>query len=151
MDKILLIIFFFLTSCSISSRVTHGVQELNLYEFKNMHFVSIVLNGKKGKLLIDTGASKSILDISKSEEYGFNYIPLSDQQYIGLGGLEDIYIPFDYKVGNFAIPFLGANLSGIQSFFNRDGIYIIGVLGADYLEKNKCIIDFKKNTLYVKY
>jgi len=151
MNKLIFIIIFFIVSCSIPRSSTIGIQEIKLHEWKNMHFIDITLNGKDSKLLIDTGASKSLLDISKAEEYQFSYVLLSNNQYVGLGGLESIYAPYDYKIEDFIISFLGADLSEIQHYFNRDGVYIVGILGSDYLEKNDCRIDFKKNILYIKY
>jgi len=120
---------------------------IELTETNGMHFVDIKLNSKKGKLLIDTGASKSLLDITKAEDYGFKYVLLSKDQYVGLGGLIDVYVIYEYEVGEFFIPFLGSDLSEIQNYFVKDGIEIIGILGSDFLERSEATIDFKANRL----
>lgn len=114
-----------------------------------MHFVDVTINGIKTKILIDTGANKSLLDISQAKTYGFNYMLFSKDNYIGLGGLVDIYVVTDYKVAEFFISFLGSDLSEIQTYFIKDGITIIGILGSDFLEQNKAYIDFQANKLYL--
>lgn len=133
-----------------STNPIHIGQVIELYEKNEMHFVDITLNGIKTKLLIDTGASKSLLDISQAETYGFEFIFLSKNQYVGLGGLQDIYTIYDYKVEEFYIAFLGADLSEVQTYFVKDGIHIVGVLGSDFLEKHKVSIDFSTNKLYIR-
>ena len=141
--------FVFFISCVSTNRI-YNANIIDLSEQNKMHFVDITLNGIKTQLLIDTGASKSLLDITKSEEYGFKCVLVSEDQYVGLGGLQDIYITYQYKVDEFYISFLGADLSEIQEYFIKDGIRIVGILGSDYLENNKATIDFKENKLYLR-
>jgi hypothetical protein len=142
-----IILFLFLTSCAAYN---WGTNEVNLVEHYDLHFVNIKINGIPGKLLVDTGASKSLLDISKSEEYGFQYLLLAKSQYVGLGGETDIYVIYDYKIEGPWVTFLGADLADIQEYFSRDNINIVGILGVDFLETNNCRLDFTKNKLYIK-
>jgi hypothetical protein len=141
---------FLFQTCAGTRNPFEGSQVVLLLEKNNMHFLDITLNGIETRLLIDTGASKSILDINQAEQYGFLYSPFSFKQFIGFGGLQDVYIPFQYEVKEFHIPFLGADLDGIQNFFVKDEIFIVGVLGSDFLERNKAVIDFKTNRLYLR-
>ena len=113
-----------------------------------MHFITVVVNGHKLKLLIDTGASKSILDISQAEEYGFSYLMLSKDQYVGIGGVQDIYVVYDYKIDRIFVSFLGADLSEVRGWFEKSGVRVDGMLGSDFLERHNCKIDFTKNILY---
>jgi len=136
-------------SCASINR-THSGLVIDLYQHNEMHFVNITLNGIETKLLVDTGASKSLLDITQADIYGFKYALLSENQYAGLGGLQDIYITYEYKVKEFHIPFLGTDLSEVQAYFTRDGMQIAGVLGSDFLENQKAFIDFGTNKLYIK-
>jgi hypothetical protein len=136
-------------SCAPAGPIYKG-QVINLYELNGMHFINITLNGIKSKLLIDTGASKSLLDISQADAYGFKYVLLGENKYVGLGGEQDIYVIYELEVEEFFIPFLGSNLNGVQNYFKNDGIQIIGVLGSDFLEKHGTTIDFKTNKLYLK-
>lgn len=146
MKKCLIILFLFLTSCAAYN---WGTNEVKLLEHYNLHFVNIKVNGKPGKLLVDTGASKSLLDIAKADEYGFNYVLLGEQ-YVGLGGVTDIYVIYDYKIEGPWVTFLGADLTHIQEYFTKDDIHIIGILGVDFLESNNCRLDFRKDKLYIE-
>ena len=137
-------------SCA-STNKTYSGTPIELLEKNGMHFVEVTINGIKTKLLVDTGASKSILDISQAKTYGFNYMFLNKNNYIGLGGLVDIYIVYDYKVEEFFIPFVGSDLSEIQEFFIKDNIHISGILGTDFLEQHKANIDFEANKLYLNW
>ena len=150
MSNLIKILVFFIPlfiGCSPTNSI-YGEQTLNLVEHNNMHFINIVLNGKRCKLLVDTGASKSLLDITQAEKYSFSYMLLRENQYIGLGGLQDIYVVFDYVIDDFYITFLGTDLSEIQKYFSREGFSIIGVLGSDFLEERTARIDFNLNKLY---
>ena len=121
-----------------------------MVEHYDLHFVNIKVNGKHGKLLVDTGASKSLLDINKAEEYEFEYLLLSENQYVGIGGVTDIHVIYNYKIEGPWVTFLGADLSEIQEYFTKDDIHLIGILGVDFLEKNRCTLDFTKNKLYIR-
>jgi len=135
--------------CGSSNTLWMG-KEVLLSEKNGMHFLNITLNGKNAKLLVDTGASKSLLDITQAEDYGFEYILLSKDQYVGLGGLVDIYVTYECEIEEFFIPFLGSDLSGIQNYFIKDGIHIVGILGSDFLEMNRATIDFSAHKMYMK-
>ena len=148
MNKIIFILFVFLSSCA-SLKTFQMPAKINLVEINNMHFVRVTFNEIKTLLLIDTGASKSLLDISKSEEYGFSYTLLSKKQYVGLGGLQDIYVIYDYKIQEIWITFLGVDLSEIQGYFNKSGIDIVGIIGSDFIKNYNVVIDFKNNIMYL--
>lgn len=139
----------FFIGCTVSSSINAG-RVIELQEINGMHFIEITLNGVKTKLLIDTGASKSLLDISQAEGYRFEYLLLKEDQYIGLGGLLDIYVIYEYSVDEFFIPFLGADLSEIRQYFNEDDIQIVGILGSDFLVRNNATINFKTNKMHLK-
>jgi len=146
MKKWLVAILIFLSGCA--SVYYFGEQEIKMVERNDMHFVNITLNGKKTKLLVDTGASKSLLDISQAEDFDFSYLLLSKNQYIGIGGVQDIFVVYDYKVLETWITFLGADMSEVREYFRKDGIDIVGILGSDFLEDSRAKIDFKTNIIY---
>jgi hypothetical protein len=146
MKKLIFILFLFLSSCAAYN---WGPREVKMEDHYGLHFVNIEVNGKIGKLLVDTGASKSLLDICKAEEYGFTYALLGEQ-YVGIGGVTDIYVIYNYKITGPWVTFLGADLTHIQEYFNKDAIHIIGILGVDFLENNNCKLDFINNTLYIR-
>jgi len=148
MKKWLIILFVFLTSCA--SINYWGNEEVRLVEHYDLHFVNIKVNGKNAKLLVDTGASKSLLDINKAEEYGFSYLLLAENQYVGIGGVTDIYVIYEYEIEGPWVTFLGADLTEIQEYFSRDEIHLIGILGVDFLENHDCRLDFRTNKLYIE-
>ena len=140
-------ILFFILGCVPTKPLYEGVV-IDLRERKEMHFISVVLNGKRTLLLVDTGASKCLLDISQAKKFNFEYSLLSRNQYVGLGGLQDIYVVYNYELKDFYIPFLGADLSEVTRYFTRDTIHIVGILGSDFLERNNATLDFKRNKLF---
>ena len=152
MKKIAIILVIFLFGCvSQQNTVTYDFKEIiGLYENNKMLFINVTLNGRPAKLLIDTGASKSLLDINFAEEYGYKCYPLAIDKYIGLGGLHDVYAIANYDIDEFFTPFLGTDLGEITGYFKDAGVEIVGVLGADFLEMHRAVIDFEKNLMYKK-
>ena len=152
MEKIILILFLLLSGCVVKQyTVTYEYKEVFwLREYNNMLFLNVTLNGLPAKLLIDTGASKSLLDITKAKEYEFGYLAISTEQYVGLGGSTDIHVVYDYEIEEFFTPFLGADLSEITDRFLKNGIFVVGILGADFLDIHNVVIDFRKNLMYKK-
>ena len=148
MKKILPILFVFFFSCNLSTD-TIDIKEINLYEIQNMHFIDIYINGMKSRLLVDTGASNSLLDISKAERFGFSYLLIDKDKYVGLGGKTDVFIVYDYKIEPFYVSFLGTDLSEVTRYFTENDMSIIGILGIDFLENNKSKIDFEANKIYL--
>jgi len=144
--RVIVFILLFIVGC-VPTNSIYGEQTITLVEHNNMHFINITFNSKKAKLLVDTGASKSLIDITQAEEYDFSYALLSRKQYVGLGGLLDIYVVFDYKLAGPHVTFLGADLEEVRTYFIKDGTDIIGILGSDFLERNDATIDFKRNEL----
>lgn len=147
-NKIIFVLLIILGSCKPYGFI--GDDTVQMSQRNDMHFVHITLNGKPAKLLLDIGASKTLLDISKSEKYGFQYVLIGESKYIGIGGTADLYAIYDVKVDELFIHFLGSDLSEISDYFEKDGTEIVGILGADFLEKYKVIMDFNDNTIYYK-
>jgi hypothetical protein len=114
-----------------------------------MLFIKITLNNKKVLLLIDTGASKSLLDINKSKKYNFNYLKFKEERFFGIGGFQEIYIVYDYKIDEYFIRFLGTDLSKIIPILNKDDNDIIGVVGSDFFNDNKVVIDYNLMKMYI--
>ena len=148
MKTIIISLIILLTSCVTTNHTFYYNTEINIIENKTMLFIQITLNNKKAYLLIDTGASKSLLDITQAEKYNFKYNLLVKDKYIGIGGKQDIFTIYNYKINELFIPFFGADISNINEYFIKDNIPIIGILGCDFLEKYKTKIDFETNKLY---
>lgn len=152
-DKILkvgCIVFLaiFLTGCAVKS-VWKTPNEIELTEINGMHFIKVTFNDKPAILLFDTGASKSLLDISQADEYDFDFAKFSDEQYIGIGGLTDIHNVYGYKIKELWISFLGADLTEIRDYFDRADMDILGIIGSDFITMYNVSADFKNNILYL--
>lgn len=151
MKKIIILIFLLFMSVFVYSQ-SHKYTKIKLKTYNNLLFTKVTFNGVKCWLLIDSGASKSLLDINKTEKYKFSYIPIKDttRKYIGLGGITDIYIVFDYKIDEYHVTFLGTDLYYVNKYLNKKNIDIIGIIGGDFLSNHNAYIDYKKKTLYIK-
>jgi hypothetical protein len=100
--------------------------------------------------IIDSGSSKSLIDVSKAKEFGFNYIEFGDQKYAGIGGLSQIYMIYNYNIKEISTPLFGVKISQITSMFNTNGSEIVGILGADFLNNNEGVLNYKTNSLTIK-
>lgn len=145
---LILLIPLLFTACNTTKVTIPG--EVDLIEMNNLHFIKIVLNGEEVNLLIDSGATTSLLDITQAEKYGFEYLMFKKDYYIGLGGKQDIYVVYAFNMPQPFIPFLGADLSQITEYFIEKEFPIVGIVGADFLEKYDVKIDFFLNKMYLK-
>jgi hypothetical protein len=115
-----------------------------------MLFIKVKVNNNEGVLLIDTGASHSMLDINKAKTYNFKCIK-KESKYVGIGGEADMYNVYSYQVDKFFVDFLAIDLSNVSAYFQKDGyLDLIGIIGADFFNQHEALIDFDKNMLYYK-
>ena len=119
--------------------------------------VKCEINGNQtGELVIDTGASKTVLDKNFVSEYKSTETMDSEMQSRGLGEgsieTEMVKVPKfclgDLVVEDFSCALI--DLSGInemyQQYCNRE---ICGLLGSDFLLKHQAIIDYRNRILCV--
>lgn len=151
--KRLFVIIFLAIALIFSSCTPYGWigdDIVQMSQYGDMHFVHVTMNDKPVLLLLDTGASKSILDISQSERYGFGYNLLSPDRYFGIGGATDMYAVYGYELNEMFIPFMGTDMSIVCQHFREQVINVVGIIGADFLERYKVIINFDDNTIHFK-
>jgi len=114
----------------------------------NILFVTVNLNGIPADFIIDTGASISLIDKNHAEKYGFkNANRNGTGQISGFGGNAEVTIGGypDIEISGVelkSIKMYVTNLGKINSRLNEWGIFPVGILGADFLNKNKVIIDY---------
>lgn len=149
--KLIVILLSFILLTSGTNVNVKQYREIKLYERSGMLFLRTTINGHRTKLLLDTGASHSILDINQAEEFEFSYlnVELTERRYVGLGGVQEMYIVFDYIMKGNHISFLGADLGEVAEYMSKDGIKMVGIIGGDFLNEHDAIIDFKKRKLYL--
>jgi hypothetical protein len=112
------------------------------------------VNGKPCVFLVDTGGGATLIDLSKKDQYGLEVQALRDYA-AGIGSAS----PLVRTTGVFGIN--GKEIRN-DSLFLMDISYINaefkkvrsrqvdGVLGTDFLEKHKAIIDYSRSTLCLK-
>lgn len=116
----------------------------------------VTLFDKTFKLVIDTGASKTVLDKTTLLESGIaeDNFENTDILSTGLGTntMESFMLTIpeiklhDWRINNFTVAVL--DLSSINFAYNQIGLEpVIGVLGGDILQQYGAIIDYKKQTL----
>lgn len=119
-----------------------------------MYYIEVFINGKRGNLIIDTGASFTLFDITQSEEYGFKPV-YSDFDLIGLGGrkkryqLKNCYVV--YKDFPLLLKAYGTDMSELVKSFSEHGLHILGIIGSDYFTMANAIIDYKNKKLLLNW
>ena len=132
-----------------------GYDVLPIFKTRTGHItVSIRVNGRPCVFLVDTGGGATLIDISKKDKFQLEPQALRDYA-AGIGSAT----PLVRTMGTFGIN--GAEVRN-DSLFLMDISYINaefkkyrsqqvdGVLGTDFLEKHKAIIDYSRSALYLK-
>jgi len=121
---------------------TEKENKLDFHLHNNLPMINAQINGMPVKLLVDTGASLSLIDTST--EFFLNFTRDYDVPVIigdGVGGPLYIYgvkdIILEYEDKTLYVNFKGADLSDI-----RKNSGIVGIIGADYLSQYNLVIDF---------
>lgn len=121
--------------------------------------IEVHINGKEARMLVDTGASKSVFDKSRMYRFVENLeCQVNDQLSTGLGTnsmeshstilqkitIGDLIIK-DYKA-------ILIDLSHVNDSYTRIKIAPIdGVIGSDILNANQAVINYGKKQLKLKY
>lgn len=121
-------------------------------------FVPVVIAGSKYNLMLDTGCNATDFDWEASKSIKFANLKYGKNVHaVGLGAnkqrAEPVIIP-KFKVGNGTFRNMlvyKTDLTNSNNAFKELGIeQFVGVIGADFLIKNKAIIDYEKKTLTLK-
>ena len=128
---------------------------LQLINLQNDGFhllVEVVIFGHPFNVVLDTGASKTVLDKTSVEKYiATDDLLSSDKLSTGLGtnSMESfiLYLPTfnigKLKIENFEAAVL--DLSSISAAYESLQLPpVIGVIGGDILQKHKAVIDYNK-------
>ena len=115
-------------------------------------FLNLKVNGKKCRFLIDTGASKSVVDKKYFEEnFGKKNLQTVKQETSSLhgsvpeshyGSIKELEIG-PHKIKNFTIAAI--DLSHVNSVYkNLKKPSILGILGSELMIEHKMIVDYGK-------
>lgn len=131
-----------------------GYDVIELHKMKTGHVtVTINVNGKPCLFLVDTGGGGTLVDISKKEKYGLEASGNRDYA-AGIGSVSPL-------VKTSAIMQIGGkkfqpgdlflmDISYINSEFKKTkGRQVDGVLGTDFLERHKAVIDYPHSKIYL--
>jgi hypothetical protein len=121
------------------------------------HFeVKAVINGVKGRFILDTGASNSCVDFNDALRFKLN---VEDSKTLASGAgatnmvtqqsVKNTILIKKWKYYNFHLVLF--DLSHVNTALTQHNAKAIhGIIGADILQKGKAIIDYKNNKLYLK-
>lgn len=137
--------------------VNNGYTVINLKKSIVGHFeVDVALNGNNVLMLLDTGASKSVLHNETAASLG---LLLKQESNCGGGlgtskAIVNSTIIDELKIGSIMIksfPLYIMDFSHpIKGIEGRGGNKIDGVIGADILEPRSAIIEYNESKLYLK-
>ncbi len=128
-------------------------------ERKNYHlFIELLVSGKPCRLLIDTGASKTVFDKERVLQFvSEKHIKANETKSIGLGAeamethaatLKDIQMG-KVTLRKWKVAILP--IAHVNETYAHIGLPPIdGVLGSDFLMKHDAIISFKKSKLALR-
>jgi predicted aspartyl protease len=138
------------------TRMKVPLELLNLHDDGFHLLVEVVVFGQRCNAVLDTGASKTVLDKSTILDLieQEDLLTLSDKLSTGLGTTTmesfTITIP-DFRIGSLKIPKLETvviDLSNINDAYDKMNFQrVIGVIGGDILMNYKAVIDYGKLTL----
>lgn len=122
----------------------------------NHYELKAKINGKKGRFILDTGASNSCVGFEDIKRFKLN-AKNSKTKAAGAGAIDmptkqatknKLEIE-NWKYQNFNLVLF--DLTHVNEALNQHNAKAVhGIIGADILQKGKAIIDYKKNRLYLK-
>ncbi len=114
------------------------------------------VNGKKYDFIIDTGASKTVLDLNCFKDEVVNLKPIPEEDIRSAGVTEGQITSFLGKLDSFTLgdinirnyDFMFINLDHINNLYMEiTGKQIAGLLGSDMLSKYLATIDYMRNII----
>lgn len=134
-----------------------GYTKVKLKLTKTNHFeIKAIINGVKGRFILDTGASNSCVGFDAVKT--FNLVAKDSEVKAAGAGAVDMLTQIskknNIKIGKWKkdkIALILFNLSHVNTALtNHDAEPVDGIIGADILKKSKAIIDYEKKYLYLK-
>lgn len=135
-----------------------GYTKVKLKLTKTNHFeLKASINGKKGRFILDTGASNSCVDFEYADMFGLE-VEDSDVKAAGAGAIDmltQVSKKNTLKIGKWKSkksPIILFDLTHVNTaLINHNSKPVHGIIGADILKKSKAIIDYNKKYLYLNY
>jgi predicted aspartyl protease len=137
--------------------VRQGYTKIKLHVTKTNHFEIIAkINGKKGRFIVDTGASNSCVGLDSVDLFNLH---AEDSEVLAAGaGATDMKTQLSVKnevlIGDWKqkeVALILFNLTHVNSALTTHKAKPVqGIIGADLLNKGKAVIDYNKKYLYLK-
>ena len=137
-----------------SVMVANGYEVVELHKMKTGHInATFKVNGKPCVFLVDTGGGGTLIDISKKEKYGLEALGKRDYA-AGIGSVSSLVRTSailqvngrEFKSDNLFL----MDISYLNAEFKKTkGRPVDGVLGTDFLETHKVVIDYPHSKLYL--
>ena len=139
---VLLIIVFITTSCTTTSSTINTMT----FNDDKLVIVNIPMSGVNKRFLVDTGSTNSYISTEYLKEERCFKLAESKASYASLTSSIE-FKTTDVKVNLFndTYCFKTISLAGINRALRRN---VIGILGSDFLRRNKLIIDYNKREIY---
>ena len=133
-----------------------GYTRVKLKKTITNHFeIRAMVNGVKGKFILDTGASKSCVGMVEIEEFNLT-TEESEHKASGAGPTEiDTLVSNNnsLKIGKFKLAGTALILIDLQhinsALEKQEASPVHGIIGADILHEAKAVIDYDKKYLYL--
>ncbi|MCK0108438.1 retroviral-like aspartic protease family protein [Flavobacteriaceae bacterium S0825] len=135
-----------------------GYTKVKLKLTKTNHFeLKASINGKKGRFILDTGASNSCVDFEFVDMFGLQ-VEDSNIKAAGAGAIDmltQVSKKNTLKIGKWKSKKTSIILFDLThvntALISHNSKPIHGIIGADILKKTKAIIDYNKKYLYLNY
>lgn len=134
-----------------------GYSRIKLKLLKSNHFeMRATINGVKGRFILDTGASNTLIDQQLGEEFKLK-IKKADVKVTGAGATDmdsQISTANHLKIGKWSnrrSMIVLFNLTHVNTGLAVNDVEPIqGIIGTDVLKKAGAVIDYEKKYLYLK-
>ena len=123
---------------------------------KTRLIIAVEINGKAANMLVDTGASLSVIDIALLKEYGFRKRTKLQGTITGVGGAQkNVWHTGDLSVNIQGIPlyqFVATDISDVcESIRKATGIAIHGIIGLPQIKAAEMKIDAENGVIKIGY
>ena len=125
---------------------------------KTSHFkTTAVVNGVKGKFIVDTGASNTCIDKNLAEKFKLSLEQVESEEIVSVGAKNnEVFVGPDntvklskWKAKDIVI--VAIDLDHVNYGLTKAGAKPVdGILGADILKRGNVVIDYKNNLMYLK-
>ena len=154
-----------LRSCTNGPRDTKAVDSASLVNRKwvslvksdgsSLSFVKVTINGHETWMLVDSGSGSTLLDLNQSDKLGIEYSMDPNAKFTGIGGSNDLGTVLNVdsiRVSgvDYPVRLEVTDLDNVVRIVkNATGLYVSGILGSDFMDRNNCSLDYSSGKLFL--